>query len=244
MQLQDIRTKQLAELKAQLGQITELKSERDKAALDNTQLKQQKLKLESQAEQLTLQRDQLSQQKDQLTQQKNQLSQQLTVSNEQMQQLQQILASMKREQDAMQEQYDSLQIAYADRQAELENALNDINMSQEAMAILRGDYDQLKVKYDKLVRPARTPVGKYVVEVRYIKIDDAYKISWKTPDMASFAAITQRNLEEQLAVLKEKDPDKLYIKVIFPENSGLSYSEAWEFTSRLHKRFDYYFKEQ
>jgi hypothetical protein len=34
------------------------------------------------------------------------------------------------------------------------------------------------------------------------------------------------------------------VKVIFPENSGLSYNEAWEFTSHLHGNYDYYFKEE
>jgi hypothetical protein len=32
------------------------------------------------------------------------------------------------------------------------------------------------------------------------------------------------------------------VKVIFPENSGLSYNEAWEFTTHLHSNYDYYFK--
>jgi hypothetical protein len=36
----------------------------------------------------------------------------------------------------------------------------------------------------------------------------------------------------------------LYVKVIFPENSGLSYNEAWEFTSHLHSNYDYYFKSE
>jgi len=237
MQLQEIRAKQLAELKAQLNQIGELKSDRDQSQLTITQLKQQNLKLENRTDQLSLERDQLKQQS-------SQLSQQLTVTNEQMAQLQQVLAGLKREQDSMQQQYNSLQLAYSERQQELEQALNDINMSQEAMAILRGDYDNLKVKYDKLVRPARTPVGKYVVEVRYVKEDDKYNISWKSADMQSFATISQAKLEKQLDDLKAKNPNKLYIKVIFPENSGLSYSEAWEFTSRLHKAYDYYFQEQ
>ncbi|HID48243.1 MAG TPA: hypothetical protein EYP40_01285, partial [Chromatiales bacterium] len=39
----------------------------------------------------------------------------------------------------------------------------------EQLAALQGEYGTLKKKYDKLVKPARTPVGKFVVEVRYRK---------------------------------------------------------------------------
>jgi chromosome segregation ATPase len=186
---------------------------------------------------------QLSLDKEQLTQQKARLDQQLTVSNEQMAQLQQILARLKLDQQIAQDNFAKLQSEYNSRRNELEAALNDINMREEALALLQGDYDSLKVKYDKLVRPARTPVGKYVVEVRYVKENDKYQIAYKTPEMDSFSNTSQNELETRLAQLKKNDPNKLYIKVIFPENSGLSYSEAWEFTSRLHKRYDYYFQE-
>jgi len=236
MQLQDIRSKQLETIKEKMAQIASLQGERDKANLENNQLQQQKLSLESLNEQLELV-------KNQLTQKNQSLDDQLMVSNEQMTQLQQILGRLKQEQQSSQQQYSALQMAYAERKAELEKALNDINMSEEALALLRGDYDNLKVKYDKLVKPARTPVGKYVVEVRFVKVDGKYNISWKTPEMAVFSAISEKKLENSLTALKKKDPNKLYIKVIFPENSGLSYSEAWEFTTHLHKNYDYYFQE-
>ena len=236
MQLQEIRARQLETIKDKMNEISGLKSERDQVQVANTQLQQQKLLLENTTQQLTLD-------KEQLAQQKARLNQQLTVSNEQMQQLQQILARLKLDQQILQDNFASLQTEYSSRKSELEQALNDINMREEALALLQGDYDSLKVKYDKLVRPARTPVGKYVVEVRFIKENDKYLISYKTPEMQAFNGITQPSLESKLEALKQKDPNKLYIKVIFPENSGLSYSEAWEFTSRLHKRFDYYFQE-
>lgn len=236
MQLQEIRSKQLETIKDRMNQISSLKAQRDQMDINNTQLQQKNQSLEQNNQRLSLQ-------KDQLTQQNNRMEQQLTVSNEQMQQLQQILAQLKTEQQTMQQQYNQLQTDYADRRNQLEAALNDINMSSEALALLQGDYDNLKVKYDKLVRPARTPVGKYVVEVRYVKQDDKYLISYKTPEQEGFKSTTQNTLDKKLAALKAKDPAKLYIKVIFPENSGLSYSEAWEFTSRLHKKYDYYFQE-
>jgi hypothetical protein len=32
----------------------------------------------------------------------------------------------------------------------------------------------------------------------------------------------------------------LYVKVIIPDNSGLSYNEAWRFTNDMLTRYDYY----
>ena len=46
-------------------------------------------------------------------------------------------------------------------------------------------------------------------------------------------------LEKKLKQLQQQDADNLYIKIIIPENSGLSYNEAWNLTSRLLK-YDYY----
>ena len=61
--------------------------------------------------------------------------------------------------------------------------------------------------------------------------------------MVSFRDLTRAELERELERLDGQHPGGLYIKVIFPENSGLSYNEAWKFTSELHSRFDYYYRE-
>ncbi len=108
--------------------------------------------------------------------------------------------------------------------------------------MLTDDFDQLKVKYDKLVRPARTSAGRDLIEVRYWKKSGKYMISWRQDGEGSYQAITRSQLDKVLTRLSQEKENGLYVKVIFPENSGLSYNEAWEFTSHLHSNYDYYFK--
>ena len=49
---------------------------------------------------------------------------------------------------------------------------------------------------------------------------------------------------QELQRLAEQKKNGLYVKIIIPEDSGLSYNEAWEFTSHLHGNYDYYFKDE
>lgn len=229
MKMQEIKDKQLAIIKENMRQISDLSGERDRLDLEKTRLQQKTTNLQQANETLELA--------------KSQLDNRLLVSNEQLALIKQALAAAQKQQKTTQEQLDSLQASYSDNKIELERALSRITLSDETLAELQGNYDSLKVKYDKLVRPARTPVGKQVVEVRYTKIDKKYLIALKLPGQDKFSPVSNQLLTNKLDKLKAEFPDKLYIKVIFPENSGLSYSEAWEFTSTLHKKYDYYFQE-
>jgi len=103
------------------------------------------------------------------------------------------------------------------------------------------DFSKLKVKYDKLVRPARTAKGKYVVEVNYEKIKGKGRIRFKDAGDESYSTLTSDELHSKLAALKKEHPKQLYIKIIIPENSGLSYSEAWEFMKSILHKYDYYY---
>jgi len=51
-------------------------------------------------------------------------------------------------------------------------------------------------------------------------------------------------MHQRLAALKKQYPKTLYVKIIFPEDSNLSHTEAWGFTNELHKKYDYYFQQQ
>ncbi|BAN68747.1 ATP synthase subunit B family protein [endosymbiont of unidentified scaly snail isolate Monju] len=129
------------------------------------------------------------------------------------------------------------QIATINRLTEARDAL------ERKYLVLVGDYDNLKVKYDKLVRPARSPAGRHVVEVRYWKEGGQYRIAWHEGDKGEFQPISRKHLDRVLSRLLKQHPNGLYVKVIFPENSGLSYNEAWEFTNHLHRNYDYYFRD-
>lgn len=104
-------------------------------------------------------------------------------------------------------------------------------------------YSDLKVKYDKLVRPARTPRGRYVVEVKYARLNGQTDIQIRRPEDAEPLKVDEKEMHRLLGKVKDKYPNSTYIKIIFPKESGLSYSEAWTFTNDLLKRYDYYYQE-
>ncbi|PID33884.1 MAG: hypothetical protein CR955_00235 [Thiotrichales bacterium] len=107
---------------------------------------------------------------------------------------------------------------------------------------LQGEYDTLDSKYQKLLRPARSSKGKYIASVTYKKIGGKRVIRFKSSPSGSYKTVTRQELAKSLEALKKKHKKNLYIKVVIPENSGLSYNEAWKFTSNLQKKYDYYFQ--
>jgi len=143
-----------------------------------------------------------------------------------------------------QEQADRLQRTVSEQRASLEQARLAEQEVERRYLVLASNFDNLKVKYDKLVRPARTSTGRHLIEVRYWKQDGTYKIAWREGGEGGFQAIRRSRLDNVLQRLAKEKENGLYVKVIFPENSGLSYNEAWEFTSHLHGNYDYYFKDE
>lgn len=146
--------------------------------------------------------------------------------------------------------YASLQGTLADlrkveteRTAELTRLRQQSADTEQQLAALQGNYDELSVKYDKLVKPARTATGKYVVSVRYRKEGPVYHLEYKETEEGDYRALTRRQLDERLAKLKAAHPGQLYVKVVIPEDSGLSYTEAWTFTQDILNAYDYYYQE-
>ena len=144
---------------------------------------------------------------------------------------------------------DKLRSNYNEQSTQLKTAEDKlIILSEEKEAQTRQlvsvetDYSKLKVKYDKLVKPARTAKGKYVVEVNYEKIKGKGRIRFKDHGDTSYSTLSSNELHSKLAALKKEHPKQLYIKIIIPENSGLSYSEAWEFMKSILHKYDYYYE--
>ena len=117
-------------------------------------------------------------------------------------------------------------------------------MSEQQLVSLQGEYDELRNKYDKLIRPARSAVGKHVVSVRYFKEGKNVQIRLKESEDEDYQSVNADQLNKRLAKLKDTYAGNLYVKVIIPENSGLSYSEAWNFTYNLLQKYDYYHKDE
>ncbi|MCG6871038.1 MAG: hypothetical protein LJE84_02010 [Gammaproteobacteria bacterium] len=146
-----------------------------------------------------------------------------------------------REQAASQQ----LQQANARLQAtdsELSSARQQIENQDSQLAQMRGEFSDLKVKYDRLVRPARTSAGKFVAEVRYRKAGNTFVYEFRPQTQSDYRSLPPEQLNKQLAELKARNPGKLYVKIIIPADSGLSYNEAWTFTNELLSRYDYYYQ--
>ncbi len=160
------------------------------------------------------------------------------------------LADLQRQHENLKEQLDRQSLQIAMLKAKVENQNQALAQAralrqdvEEKYLVLADEYDSLKVRYDKLIRPARSAKGRHLVEVRYFKKNGKRHIEWRDSGTGEFKAVSRKKLDGILTRLKEQQPDGLYVKVILPKNNGLSYSEAWKFTNDLHKKYDYYFQE-
>ncbi len=198
---------------------------------------------------MTAQRDQLANRVDTMRSESARLAEDLRAAARELDDTRTQLADARRRFATLQQQHtdtrselDRLRIAQTQRDRELAQAQTRLQESDQQLSELESEYQTLKVKYDKLVRPARTAAGKHVVEVRYSKPGGALRIEYRLPGNPQFTAVSRDKLDALLSRLTDQYPDQLYVKVIIPENSGLSYNEAWTFTSHLHRNYDYYFK--
>jgi len=114
------------------------------------------------------------------------------------------------------------------------------SLTEQQLISIQNDYSELQIKYDKLFQPARSAQGKHVVTVRYWKKGKLYHLRIKDMGEEDYRVVSREELHRQLAVLKEKHENQLYVKLIIPDDSGLSYNEAWGFTVEMLDKYDYY----
>ncbi len=110
-----------------------------------------------------------------------------------------------------------------------------------ALARQRKDFSSLEDKYLKLVRPARSSMGKQVVSVQFLNVDGEPKYLLKDLGKTTWNPLPKDVVFARLELLREQLGTDLYIKVVIPDDSGLSYNEAWNFTKTILSRFDYYY---
>ena len=114
------------------------------------------------------------------------------------------------------------------------------SLRKQQLDTLQVDYDDLQVKYDRLTRPARSAKGKHVVTVRYWKEDGHDQFRIRDSGESDYRVVTLKQLHQRLAKLKAGHSGELYVKLIIPDDSGLSYNEAWGFTLDVLDKYDYY----
>ena len=160
------------------------------------------------------------------------------------------IASLSSQISAMNDNLSQLSIDVEQKQNELDEERQKIiiitqerDRQSRKLSSLEDDFGSLKVKYDKLIKPARTAKGKYVVSVNFERIKGKERIRFKDSSQENYTVVTEKQLHSKLAKLKKKYPKKLYIKIVIPKESGLTYSEAWSFMKDLLHKYDYYYRE-
>ncbi len=228
MQLREQSDKQAATLSAQRLQITRLNRERDELTNRVGRLDQERILLSNQVTQLT--------------REEGRLQTQLSEANRNIENLSSDLEQANLRQTMTLEELQRLRVTLTQKENELLQALTTSQEKEQQITDLKEDFSDLKIQYNKLLRPARTAKGKTLVEVRYTKHGKGTLIEYRGPEDTAYRSLSPEQLEQRLTRLKAKD-NNLYIKVIIPKNSGLSYNEAWTFTNHLHRNYDYYYQE-
>jgi hypothetical protein len=113
---------------------------------------------------------------------------------------------------------------------------------QQELDILRERHSDLEVQYNRLIRPARSTVGRHVVEVRFWKEGSEYHYSVREPGQGRAQSVSVVELHQVLAARKAQYGDKLYTKVQFPYENSITQGEGWRFTVEMHNRYDYYYQ--
>lgn len=239
-ELEEANREQKRLIIGQTDLIARLQLEIDTLTRSKAQLTTESESLSQRLERANVRIKSLQQDQQNLQQDLSSTRQQLESSKRQLAGMENDVASLQLLQETTRNEYDTLQRSFAERTAELQQAKDAMRSSGFKLNSLQGEYDKLRVEYDKLFRPARSPEGRYQVIVRYSKVDGAAKIEFATDVLAGYETISRSELEQRLTRLKAEKPNGLYVRVVFPENSGLAYNEAWRFTSELHARYDYY----
>jgi hypothetical protein len=120
----------------------------------------------------------------------------------------------------------------------LSNEKSDLEM---ALARQRQDFSSLENKYLELVRPARSSEGKAVAAVQFRRVQGERLYQMKGVGVEQWETVSRDELYRRLGQLKTRWGAELYVKVVIPDGSGLSYNEAWDFTKEVLTDFDYYY---
>lgn len=158
------------------------------------------------------------------------------------------LAEQKQLTDAAQQELELATAEIAALNASTEQQRQSIELLEQEkieynrqLLTLKGEYDVVKSKYDELIKPARSAKGKYVAEVFYKK-KGGEVIRFKEPGETKYRNMSLAQVEKRLTQLKKDKGKELYVKIIIPKDSGLTYNEAWGFMKRLLDKYDYYYQ--
>ena len=186
-------------------------------------------------------REQLEAANQRLTQDKQSLEARATSLSEEK-------ASLTGQLEAVGEQYkltkvelETLRAKHADEVAAFKQERDLLKEDLEALEILKARNTELEYEYNRLIKPARSKVGRVVVRVWYWNDETGDHYSLGEPGQKQTTEVTRSELHRRLAELKKKHGSKLYTAIWFPDGTSLSYAESASFTSLIHNRYDYYY---
>ena len=229
----DHTTQENATLEEQLAhaqnEISMLRMQMMQASEQTSQLN---IELENKEKQIVIVLSEKNQLKDSITENENEIN------------------SLSSQVSAMKSDLAQLNIDIETKQAQLEKEqqkiiiiTQDRDSQSHKLSSLENDFGTLKTKYEKLIKPARTSKDKYIVSVDYERIKGKERILIKGASDEKYTVVTKKQLHSKLASLKKKHPKDLYVRIIIPEKSGLTYNEAWTFMRGLLTKYDYYYQD-
>ena len=184
------------------------------------------------------------------TAQFNEMARQIALLNQQLAQQQQASDDAREELDSARLEIAELSASSSQQQqtisqlsAEKTQLTQDIAAYNQQLLTLKGDYETVKSQYEELIKPARSAKGKHIAQVYYIKDDSGVVIRYRQPGDSGFSRLSLAEVEARLTRLKREHGESLYVKIIIPEDSGPTYSEAWEFMRNLLVKYDYYYQD-
>ena len=154
------------------------------------------------------------------------------------------VTAMKKDLTQLQTDASSKQKKLEDEQDKLIIITQERDEHLRKLSSLETDFGSLRTKYEKLIRPARTFKDKYIVSVDYERINGKERIRIKGADDDNYTLVSKKQLHKKLAAFKKKHPESLYVRIIIPEKSGLTYNEAWNFMRGLLNKYDYYYQDK
>jgi chromosome segregation ATPase len=229
------------------NQVTSLSTQLDQQKLESEQTRVLLSDARSKIESLTQSSQTQQQSISSLTQDKRLLDQEIEAYKRQLAALKDeystLLSTTKAEIESLTQSNQTQQQSIASLTRDKQSLNQEIDAYNRQLLTLKGDYEVVKSKYEELIKPARSAKGKYIAEVYYIKGKNGKIIRYKQPGGGDFIDLPLAEVEKRLSRLKAERGKDLYVKIIIPQDSGLTYSEAWDFMRDLLVKYDYYYQE-
>jgi len=141
-----------------------------------------------------------------------------------------------------------LQAEQVRKQALMTKALQQWRVQAEKnsrdLVQVQDEYSALNARYTRLIRPARSPRNKHIIEVLYDDRGGERVYGLRDSSRYPWREMAVSRLEKKLAAMKQQYGAELYVRIIIPDNSPISFNEAWDFTHRMLKRYDYYYQKR